>query len=55
MEAEDTGLRINTQYPAAEVESAIPFMYQQKVNRILVNQGIVGGIIGKEGAKIKEI
>ena len=33
MEAEDTGLRINTQYPAAEVESAIPF--------------IEGGIIGK--------
>ena len=30
-------------------------MYQQKVIRILVSQGIVGGIIGKEGTKIKEI
>ena len=44
------------------VEAAIPFMYEQEEDdgspkeiRVLVNQGIVGGIIGKGGAKIKEI
>lgn len=44
------------------VEAAIPFMYEQEIDdgqikeiRILVNQGIVGGIIGKGGNKIKEI
>ena len=44
------------------VDAAIPLMYEQEIDdgqlkeiRILVNQGIVGGIIGKGGAKIKEI
>lgn len=44
------------------IEAAIPFMYEQEEEdgspreiRVLVNQGIIGGIIGKGGAKIKEI
>jgi heterogeneous nuclear ribonucleoprotein K len=44
------------------IEAAIPYMYEQEEDdgspkeiRVLVNQGIVGGIIGKGGAKIKEI
>jgi len=45
------------------IDAAIPYMYEQqeeddgspKEIRVLVNQGIVGGIIGKGGAKIKEI
>ena len=44
------------------IDAAIPYMYEQEEDdgspkeiRVLVNQGIVGGIIGKGGAKIKEI
>ena len=45
------------------LEMAIPFMYEQGDNddggarelRLLIHQSIVGGIIGKSGAKIKEI
>ena len=45
------------------IQMAIPFMYEQGDNddggdrelRMLIHQSIVGGIIGKSGAKIKEI
>ena len=45
------------------LQMAIPFMYEQgqeddggeRELRLLIHQSIVGGVIGKSGAKIKEI